>query len=133
MENGGSAFFFSKGVKVRYDPGGGIQVYESLIDSNTDLPTVTASWKTLAYAANTIMANATGSTGTFTGIAIAASELVGRGASGNIGPITLGAGLSLSGSVLNNTCGLGTVTSVAVAMPAEFSVSGSAFQPDTSR
>lgn len=43
-ENDGVAFTYSKGARVRYDAGSGVDVYVSLIDSNTDLPTVTSSW-----------------------------------------------------------------------------------------
>jgi len=43
-DNGGTAFTYSKGASVRYDGGSGTDVYVSLIDTNTDLPTVTASW-----------------------------------------------------------------------------------------
>lgn len=43
-DNGGTPFTYSKGASVRYDGGSGVDVYVSLIDTNTDLPTVTASW-----------------------------------------------------------------------------------------
>jgi hypothetical protein len=39
-DNGGSPFSYSKGATVRYSG----SVYRSLIDSNTDLPTVASSW-----------------------------------------------------------------------------------------
>lgn len=44
VQNGGTAFSYSKFARVRYDDGTGFKIYESKIDSNTDLPTVTASW-----------------------------------------------------------------------------------------
>lgn len=43
-DNGGSPYAYSKYNLVRYDDGGGVKVYQSLVDSNTDLPTVGASW-----------------------------------------------------------------------------------------
>lgn len=43
-QNGGTAFSYSKWARVRYDNGSGFKIYQSKIDSNTDLPTVTASW-----------------------------------------------------------------------------------------
>lgn len=43
-DNGGSPFAYSKNARVRYNNGTTIESYISLIDSNTDLPTVTASW-----------------------------------------------------------------------------------------
>lgn len=43
-DNGGSPYAYSKNDRVRYDDGGGFKVYQSLINSNTDLPTVSTSW-----------------------------------------------------------------------------------------
>lgn len=55
--NGGTAFSYSKNDLVRYDPGSGIALYQSLINANTDLPTVTASWELLNLSGNGIPAN----------------------------------------------------------------------------
>lgn len=44
VQNGGTAFPYSKLARVRYDDGTGFKIYESKIDTNTDLPTVSASW-----------------------------------------------------------------------------------------
>lgn len=51
--------------------------------------------------AQSVLLNATGSSAPPTAVAIAASKLVGRGASGNLGEIALGTNLSMSGSTLN--------------------------------
>lgn len=43
-DNGGTPYPYSKYCLVRYDDGSGAKVYQSLIDNNTDLPTVGTSW-----------------------------------------------------------------------------------------
>lgn len=43
-QNGGTAFPYSKCARIRYNDGSSFKIYQSKIDNNTDLPTVTASW-----------------------------------------------------------------------------------------
>ena len=43
--NGGTAYAYDQYARVRYDPGTGDRIYESLINNNTNLPTVTTAWR----------------------------------------------------------------------------------------
>lgn len=60
-------------------------------------------------AANTVIARAAGTSGDLGEVALAASRLLGRGSSGDIAPISLGSGLSMSGTSIITTGGVGGV------------------------
>lgn len=65
--------------------------------------TVVSYAKIQDVAANSVLARAASTSGSVGEVALAASQLLGRGDSGDIAAITLGSGLSLSGTTLSTT------------------------------
>lgn len=63
-----------------------------------------------ASAGNVVLARAAATSGDYSEVALSASQLLGRGASGDVAAITLGTNLSMSGTTLNASGGGGGLT-----------------------
>ena len=61
--------------------------------------------KLLNLAANSVLARAAATAGAVSGVALAASQLLGRGSTGDVAAIDVGTGLSFSGTTLNVSAG----------------------------
>jgi hypothetical protein len=81
------------------------------ITVSNDGRTVTVDNNAITYAklqdvaANSVLARAAGTDGDVSAVALAASQLLGRGATGDVAPIVLGTGLSMTGATLNASGG----------------------------
>lgn len=85
---------------------------------NTGTGAVTVSNDAVTYAkmqnvaANSVLARTAATSGDVSEVALSASQLVGRGSTGDVAAVTLGAGLSMSGTTLNGGPTTGQVVNV---------------------
>ena len=74
------------------------------VPSAVDAPSVDLTYTNIeSVPANSVLTNNTTSTGGAVAVALSASNLLGRGSTGNIAPITLGTGLTMTGAVLSSS------------------------------
>jgi len=86
VSSGGTAWFIDAGA----------------VNTTTILDGTVGNLDLATMPANTVKVNATASTAAPTDLTLAASNLLGRGATGNIAPITVGGSLSFAGAVLSD-------------------------------
>lgn len=72
--------------------------------------------KIQSVTANSVLARAAGTNGTVGEVALAASQLLGRGSTGDVASIALGTGLSMAGTTLNASGGGGVAVKVSNAL-----------------
>ncbi len=77
-----------------------------------------------SVAANSIIARPSASPGAPSAVTLSASQLVGRGSTGDVAAISLGAGLAMSGTTLSATNGITTYDGSTVANAAVASITG---------
>lgn len=103
--NGGAGFILTtKVTNVGVDPLT-YQIYNppyAVIVKTTDTATVTNTMLS-TMAANTVKVNATAGAAAPTDMALSASQLAGRGSTGNVAPIAIGPGLTMTGTTLDVT------------------------------
>lgn len=82
---------------------GALTIANNAVSTSKIADNAVSNAKLAQMAANTVKVNATNSLANATDLELSASQLLGRGASGDIAPIVLGANLSMSGATINAT------------------------------
>lgn len=109
-DNGGSPFSYAKYATVRYDNGTTQEIYVSLTDSNTALPTVTANWTKIS-GVRPVSQGGTGlASGTSGGILyFSAAAVIASSAALTANALLIGGGAGAAPAALGS---LGTTTTV---------------------
>lgn len=106
--------------QIQYNNAGSFGGFTASGDAtiNTGTGAVTVSNDAVTYAkmqnvaANSVLARTAATSGDVSEVALSASQLVGRGSTGDVAAVTLGAGLSMSGTTLNGGPTTGQVVNV---------------------